>query len=168
MRGGRFGMVRSMALAVIALAVCGSAALAAPARQAAHGDWEVYRDSASDVCFAMTRPVDATPRELAHNDVYFLVSSWRGGRKAQPSFHAGYSLSPMRAPRVSVGSRSFRSYADANEAFLHDEAEPALIEAMRDGANMRVEAQTEDGERTAYEFSLIGVSAAIRAIDALC
>ena len=163
-------MVRSTALAVVVLALGAGAAQAAPARQGTHGDWEVYRDTSggADVCFALTRPVDATPRDLSHEDVYFLVSSFRGGPRTQPSFHAGYSLSPMRAPRMSVGARSFRSYADANEAFLQDDAEPALIEAMRQGANMRVEAQTDAGDRTAYEFSLMGVTAAIRAIDSLC
>lgn len=160
-------MARSLTATAAAIALCGSAALAEPARHSAHGDWEVYRDS-SGVCFAATRPVDATPRALDHSDVYFLVSSWGDGRQAQPSFHAGYALSQMRPPRVAIASEDFRSYVDGAEAFLRDEAEPDLIEAMREGANMRVEAQTEDGARTAYEFSLMGVSAAIREIDALC
>ncbi len=143
-----------------------ASALAAPSRSARHGDWEVYRDNSEGVCFAVTRPVDSAPQAFGHGDVYFLVSSWRGGRKAQPSFHAGYPLSALRAPVMEVGPDDFRSYADGNDAFLRDEAEPELIDAMRKGADMRVEAQTEDGIRAAYEFSLIGVTAAIRDIEA--
>lgn len=161
-------IVTGAALATI-MALTATLAAAAPARQGVHGDWEVYRDgSGGDVCFALTRPVDAAPRALEHGEVYLMVSSWRGGRKAQASFHAGYPLSAMRAPKLEIGSDDFRSYADGNEAFVPDEEERDLIEAMRKGADLRVEAQTEDGERAAYEFSLIGVTAAIRDLDRLC
>jgi len=159
-------------LALTAALAAATPVFAAPERQSVHRDWEVYRDASGPrtICFAVTRPEDATPKALDHGDVFMLVSNWSGGGPGvQPSFHAGYELAPFRAPELSVGSRDFDSYADANEAFIEEAGEEAeLVSAMRRGSSLRVEAQSANGDFTAYEFSLMGVSAAIDQIERQC
>jgi len=159
-------------LAVIVAASIATGAAAAPEREAVFGDWSVYRsgEGAGAACFAVSRPLDAAPKALDHGEVYMMVSLWAGrAAPVQPSFHAGYALEPSRAPEMSVGRRAFESYADANEAFIEERGEEAeLVEAMKRGATMRVEARSRDGDFAAYEFSLRGVTAAINRISARC
>ena len=60
-------------------------------------------------------------------------------------------------------------YVDEREGFVEEPREEArLIEAMRRGATMRVEAVSSRGTNTAYTFSLSGVTAALRQANDLC
>lgn len=161
------------ALAAICTFTASASALAqAPDFQGQHNDWRVFTrgSGAERICYAVSRPTDSRPGDVDHGDVYFFVSTWASGAaREQPSFLAGYELRADNPPRASVGSDRVSMYVDENEGFVEEPREESrLIDAMRRGATMRVEAASARGTNTAYTFSLSGVTAALRQASELC
>ncbi|MGF1464413.1 MAG: invasion associated locus B family protein [Maricaulaceae bacterium] len=135
-------------------------------------DWSVLERvvDGEPVCFALTEASDKAPKSVRHGDVYFLVSTWRSGvASEQPSLFVGYPLRPDATPTVRIGSDRFDMFPDQSEAFIEARRdEQNLIRAMRAGSTMRVEAVSARGTRTAYQFSLSGVSAALNRMAQTC
>lgn len=149
-----------------------SASANTPQRAGAHGDWTVYiRGSGrAKTCYAVSRATALSPSNVNHGDIFFLVSNWANGDATeQPSLMTGFPLKPARAPKARVGSTAVAMYGDNNEAFIHDRAdERRLVSQMRAGANMTVEAVSARGTEVSYNFSLKGVTAALRQAKSLC
>lgn len=167
--------LRSFLASACLAAAClspGVAAAQEPSFVSRHNDWSVYvrGEGEAKVCYALATPEDARPGNVNHGDVYFLVSSWASGAaREQPSFMAGYELRPASPPEARVGSERVDMYVDAREGFVEGSRDEArLVRAMRRGAEMRVEAVSARGTATAYTFSLMGVTAALNAVDRLC
>ena len=169
--------MRRAALASLAFTMTAAAPIAAqetaePAFQGEHRDWRVFTRGEGEerVCYAMSRPTEALPGNVDHGEVFFLVSSWASGAaQEQPSFLAGYGLRPDSPPRARVDATTVRMFVDQAEGFVEDpDEEDDLIRAMRRGSAMRVEAVSARGTATVYEFSLLGVTAALEQVEALC
>jgi hypothetical protein len=143
-----------------------------PQLQGRHNDWRVYTlgDGADRVCYALSRPTDMRPGNVAHGDIFFLVSSWASGAtREQPSFAAAYDLRPSSPPVARVGSTRAPMYVSQQEGFVENASdERRLVEAMRRGASMRVEATSARGTAVVYTFSLSGVTASLRQVRQLC
>lgn len=148
-------------------------ALAAePKLEGVFTDWTVYSRAASGdkSCYAIATPTTSSPKNVNHGDVYFLVSNWQSGAaKEQPSFLAGYSLKTTRAPKARIGSSVITMYPSENEAFVESGSdERSLVAKMRAGATMRVTAVSARGTETSYQFSLKGITAALRKAKSAC
>ncbi|WBQ12217.1 hypothetical protein L2D00_10220 [Hyphomonadaceae bacterium BL14] len=145
---------------------------AEPVFRAAHNAWRVFTrgEGADRYCYAVSRPSESLPANVTHGDVFFFVASWASGAaREQPSFMAGYPLRPDSPPRARVGSDRFTLYVSRNEGFVELERDSTrLVNAMRQGSSMRVEATSDRGTATVYEFSLSGVTAALRQVNELC
>ena len=60
-------------------------------------------------------------------------------------------------------------FTDGTEAFIEDDADqPRLVNAMKRGSTMRLETMSAEGTQTTYEFSLAGITAALRAAADAC
>lgn len=125
---------------------------AQPVFQGAHGDWRVFTRGAGEarVCYVLATPSEALPRNVDHGDVFFLVASWANGdAEEQPSFMAGYPLRPDSPPTARVGSDRFVMFVSEREGFVEEARdEDRLVDAMRRGSTMRVEAMSERGTAT--------------------
>ena len=145
---------------------------AEPVFRGAYGDWRVFSrgDGEGRVCYALSRPTEALPQSADHGEVFFLVSSWaNGGASEQPSFLAGFSLRPASPPRARVGSDRYTMFVSEQEGFLEEPTdERRLVDEMKRGSAMRVEAMSTRGTATAYQFSLSGVTAALQSVGELC
>lgn len=135
-------------------------------------DWRVFTrgDGAERVCYAQSTPRESNPANADHGDVFFLVASWANGdAEEQPSFLAGRLLRPDSPPQIRVGSDRYRMFVSEREGFVESaEDESDLVDDMRRGSTMRVEATHSDGTVVVYEFSLSGVTAALRRAGQLC
>ncbi len=144
----------------------------APDFRGQHNDWRVFTRGSGDdrVCYAVTRPRESRPGSVNHGEVYFFVASWASGAaREQPNFMAGYDLRADNPPRASVGNFRVSFYVSEQEGFVEESREEArLVDAMRRGATMRVEAVSARGTNTAYIFSLSGVTATLRQVAELC
>lgn len=159
-------------------AIVGCACLAASASIAQadglasrHRDWQVFVESVGGdrVCYAVTRATDAVPRDFNHGDATAVIATWRSGAaRERPHIDFGYEPRPKGPIRARVGRESWSLYTDGKRAFADDEDDRALVNAMKRGYTLRVEATSAEGERTYYEFSLSGVTAALRDAQRRC
>lgn len=164
---------RSALLALTLAVACAAPVLAqTPTSRGSFSDWHVFTVESDRglVCYALTQPTDSTPASVDHGEIFFIISTWTSGAaEEQPRFAAGYALRPDSPPTVRVGSDRFAMFVTENDGFIEDTAdEERLVRAMRRGATMRVEATSQRGTATAYEFSLSGVSAALDRVESLC
>lgn len=138
----------------------------------AYGDWIVFTIDTDNgqVCYAASRPIEMTPSNVDHGEIFFVISTWaNGAAEEQPRFVSGYALRPETPPRARVGSSRYQMFAAGQDGFLEDlDDENDLIREMRRGAEMRIEATSQRGTATAYLFSLTGVTAALQRVGALC
>lgn len=149
-----------------------SAAASTPKLAGQHSDWTVYTrgDGRAKTCYAVSRATSLAPSTVNHGDIFFLVSNWANGEATeQPSLMTGFTLKPARSPKARVGSTAVTMYGAANEAFISETSdERRLVKQMRAGANMTVEAVSSRGTEVSYNFSLKGVTAALRQSKSLC
>ena len=163
-----------MARLVPLMAVLLAAAPAALAQSKAIGrynDWRVYTegDGRNMVCFAAVEASDMAPKAADHGEVTFYVAAFKSGAAtSQPSLRGGYTLRADLAPQAIVGRDRFPMYAAGQEAFFPDDREKPLIEALKKGQELRVEAASVKDARTAYHFSLKGSRDAIDKARTLC
>ncbi|MFC6491022.1 invasion associated locus B family protein [Nitratireductor sp. GCM10026969] len=160
--------ILSSLLLVCAVAVSGPAFAQATA-VGQHRDWGTYSYQSDNgkVCYVMSVPKSKEPSSLDHGDIFFFVSQKPGQNVAyEPQFIAGYSLREDSKVTVSVDDRSFTMFTQDSSAWLENAAEePALVSAMKAGADMKVEATSARGNTTRYTFSLLGISAALDSIQ---
>ena len=163
-----------MARLVPILAVMLAAAPVAAAQSKAIGrynDWRVYTEGEGRnmVCFAAVEASDKAPKAADHGEVTFYVAAFKSGAAtSQPSLRVGYKLRADLAPQAIVGRDRFPMYAAGDEAFFPDDREKPLIEALKKGQELRVEAASVKDARTAYHFSLKGSRDAIDKARSLC
>lgn len=160
------------ALAMTALLAPSFAHAAEPKLVGTFSDWNVYSkaDGSETICYALAEPKTKSPKSVKHGDIYFMVSNWKSGAAAeQPSLLTGYSLKISSPPAARVGSAKFPMYVAQNEGFIMDNKdEKKLVKAMRGGSNMRISAVSQRGTATNYEFSLKGITAALKKAKSVC
>jgi len=158
--------------ALTALTAGPAFAQSAPKLAGTHGDWSVYTRGAGGerICYVLSEAQAKSPTSVDHGDIYFMVSNWKNGAATeQPSFLAGYTLKPTRAPKAQVGSTALTMFAADNEAFISESAnERKLVSKMRAGSTMTVSAVSQRGTQTRYTFSLKGITAALRQAKTAC
>jgi invasion protein IalB len=161
-----------LAASLLPTALPGAASAQIPQLSSTHSDWTVYTRGSGNAktCYAVSRPTALSPQTVRHGDVFFLVSNWANGDATeQPSLMTGFTLKPARAPKARVGSTSITMYGSENEAFVAETSdERRLVREMRAGANMTVEAVSSRGTDVSYNFSLKGITAALRKAKSLC
>ena len=122
------------------------------------------------VCYIYAEPTQAAPRSLDHGRVSFsLTSSPTSGVQVQANFVAGYELKEQSSVTVTIDGKTFDFFTQGDSAWLLDKAqEPQLLAAMKDGRAMEISAQSRRGNRTTYNYSLSGVTAAAEKMLAEC
>ncbi len=136
-----------------------------------YNDWRVYTEGEGRnlVCFAAVEAHDKAPKSVDHGEVVFYVAAWKSGAASnQASLRVGYSLRSDIAPAAVVGRDRFAMFASGSEAFVKDNRDGALVEAVKKGQELRIEAASVKDARTAYHFSLKGSRDAIDKARALC
>lgn len=156
-------------LSGVALIAASAPALAQSATKIQqHDAWGTYSYQAGNgkVCYVLTVPTDKQPTNLDHGDIFFFVSQKPGQNISyEPQFIASYDFQNESKVQVSVGNKSFSMFTRGKSAWMENAAEePALIAAMRGGAEMKVAAKSGRGNPTNYTFSLKGITAALQSI----
>lgn len=163
--------IKAAALAGAFIVALGSVASAATLVKT-YRDWSLFSHEQSDkkICFAATQPKDTTPAGANREGVFFYVSAWpKDGVKSEVSVRLGYQIKQGSTVKVSVGSNSFDLFAKDDKAFVADATqELKLIDAMKAGSSMKVEATSDSGSETSDTYSLIGISAALKGLSESC
>ena len=163
---GLISILSSLALVMLA----GQAYAQSARKMAEHGDWATYSYQAQNgkVCYVLTvpKPKSMQPPSVDHGDMFFFVSQRPGQAVSfEPQFIAGYALREGSKVSVAIGSKKFTMFTKGKSAWVENAAEePMLIDAMKGGDSMQVQAQSGRGTKTSYAFSLKGISAALDSI----
>ncbi|QRM53480.1 invasion associated locus B family protein [Sinorhizobium sp. BG8] len=163
--------VRKLATALsIVLATSGIASAQSPTRIQQFNAWGAYSYQASGgkVCYVLSVPKEKSPANVDHGDIFFLVSQRPGQNISyEPQAMMGYPLQENSKVSVIIDGRNFVMFTKGNSAWVENAAEePALVAAMKSGKDMSVKATSRKGTVTSYAYSLSGISAALKQIEA--
>lgn len=164
---------RTATMTAMLVAAAQSAAMAQAANPIEkHGDWTMYAADAggSRLCFVTAQPTDTKPDGAKRDAIHFYVSAWpKEGVKSEVSVKLGYPAKKGSAPTVSIGTQAFKLFIKDDKAFVADPtAELKLIEAMKKGGKVLVEAMSERGTATSDIYSLSGFDKALQALSTKC
>jgi invasion protein IalB len=114
------------------------------------------------VCYIYAEPAKAAPSGLDHGRVSFsLTSSPSQGVQVEANFVAGYQLQEQSSVTVDIDGKKFTMFTQGDSAWMLNKTEEAqLLAAMKSGKAMVVSAVSRRGNKTTYNYSLSGVTAA--------
>jgi hypothetical protein len=151
-------------LAALALASTILPAQAQPVMVKTFGHWGVYSydNNGTASCYALTVPRGMQPAGVSHGNNFLLVAP-KGAGGYMPQAQMGYGLKEGSEVTATVGGQAFAMTPRGNVAWLTRETrDDALVAAMKSGATLTLEATSSRGTHTQYDFSLDGVSAALK------
>ena len=140
-------------------------------------DWTMWSYTGSytgsgegKICYIYAEPSNMTPPKLDHGRVSFsITSSPAQGVQNEANFVTGYALREQTPVTVDIDGKKFTMFTQGDSAWLLDKSdEPQLLAAMKNGKKMVVSAQSRRGNKTAYNYSLSGVTAAADKMIAEC
>lgn len=136
------------------------------------GSWSLFASDTTprQMCFIASQPKETEPKGANRASIYFYVSAWpKDGVRNEISVRLGYPIRKASAPKVTVGPDVFELFAKDDRAFVADAtSELKLIDAMRKGTTLIVQATSERGTATTDTYSLSGVSSALQKLAATC
>ena len=139
-------------------------------------DWTLYSNSeGARICFLATRPAATEPAGLQRDPAVLYVSAWpKEGVKSEVSVKLGLPIKKGNDPVLTItgtaisGEAKFKLFVKDDRAFVADAtAELKLLEAMKKGSKLTVQAVSERGV-VVDTYSLQGLSAALQALGAGC
>lgn len=161
--------VIAVAAAVVALPVKNASGAQVVAK---HADWMAYMhdDGQEKLCFAVSQPKDRQPTAVKRDPPHFYVTAWpKSGVKAEISIKMGYPVKKGSEVSISVDQQPFKLFAEADRVFVADpEQEAKLIEALKKGQRLSVQAVSERGTTTLDTYSLAGVTQALQSVTTAC
>ncbi len=151
--------------AILALTVPGRADVIGVYR-----DWTAVtvKDGTSRTCMIWSQPRQSRGIKGKRGDIFAFVTHLpQEKRLNRVSFEAGIQLGAE--VRVTVDGSDFSLSAAGTGAWTRNVGDDlALIDAMRAGKSMTVEAKSRDGAVVQDRYSLFGFTAAYSAINAAC
>ena len=135
-------------------------------------DWIAYQTTQGGkrICYMASTPKKDEGNYSKRGDILTMVTH----RPASKSFnvvsiHAGYKFKKGSTADVAIGGARFTLFTNAQTAWANDTADDkALVKNMRAGAKMIVRAKSWRGTDTKDTYSLLGFTAAMRAINKAC
>ena len=163
-------LIATAGAAIIALTSMGFAQTPTPIGQ--YRDWAAYsyESSGGRVCYAITQPKDMQPGNVNRGDVYFFVSHRPGENvRNEISVIIGYPHAVDSTTTVEIGTDRFNLFTKDDGGWIKERAdEDRLVASMRRGSNMIVKGTSRRGTLTTDTYSLLGVSAALKAVGDTC
>lgn len=165
-------MTRAPTLALALLAAAPALAQqAGPTSIGVFQDWQAatLTEGGGKVCYAFTRASRSQPNVANRGEVVLTVTH-RPNSRDQVAVRAGYTYpsgaEPAGTVEASSGNARLAFFTAGDAAFVRDRAE--AIEAFRRGRALRVQGPGPRGGTVTDTFSLLGFSAAYRAISDAC
>jgi hypothetical protein len=160
--------IKLFALSAIALSAFVAPALAqpgpGPAMVRKFNDWGLYsyKASGSTNCYVLTTPQQSQPASVNHGDNFFLVAPNPSGSGYYPQAIMGYDLRSGSQITVTIDGQTFAMLPKGNSGWTAEaSSDAAMVNAMRSGSNMTLQATSQRGTATSYIFSLSGITAAL-------
>ncbi len=135
-------------------------------------DWTAYQTTQGGkrICYMASKPKRDEGNYSKRGEILTMVTH----RPASKSFnvvsiHAGYKFKKGSTAEVAVDGARFTLFTNAETAWANDSSDDnALVKNMRAGAKMIVQGKSWRGTETKDTYSLLGFTAALRAINRAC
>ena len=135
-------------------------------------DWVAVTSSSGQqkTCMMWSQPKKSEGFKGKRGDAFAFVTHQPADKRLdRVSFETGYKIGKPGAMQATVGDKRFKLSASGTGAWTRSEADDsALIQAMRAGNTMTVTGNGPGGETVKDSYSLIGFTAAYKAISAAC
>lgn len=136
------------------------------------GAWILHQNAGDGpkICFAASVPTLKEPAGANRAKVVLYVSAWpKEGVKSEISFKLGYKIKGGSPVAVTVGTDAFNLFSNDDRAYVADPTEELkLLDAMKKGSKLVIQATSERGTQTTDTYSLQGLGQALQAIAAAC
>lgn len=133
-------------------------------------DWSAYAGTGRPKeCFAVSEPTKSSPKGVG--PIYFYISRYPADKvENEISVKMDYPLASGAEITVTIGNDKFELFTEDEGAFVKTPADEAkIVEAMRAGSTMKVQAKSARGTcNTTDTYSLRGVSDALDRIAKEC
>lgn len=140
-----------------------------------YNDWTLYSnaDDANKICFLASTPAATEPANLKRDPALLYISAWpKDGVKSEVSIKLGFPVKKSPDPVAGiVGSSpaSFKLFPKDDRVYVSDSTqELKLLEAMKKGSKLTVQAVSERGTTVTDTYSLNGFTSAIQAFAVGC
>lgn len=159
-------------VATLVSALSAALVLAQDSGAGSFSDWvlQTSGDGSEKVCFAATVAKQTGPGPAKRSDSVVYISAWpKDGIKSEISIKLGYAAKSAAGVKVSVGTEQFKLFIKDDRAYVADATqELKLVEAMKKGSKLMVEATAANGTAVADTYSLSGITQALQAQAAAC
>lgn len=167
-----------MPFRILCLIIAGTVwVAAAAAAQSTLGTFErwtafVSKDSEGKTCLAAAEPIKSLYSQpiKGRDPAVFMVARFPGNDpQNEPSLTIGYEFAENAKAKVGIdGEVEFTMFTEDDLAWVTDDRDAALVDAMRKGTLMVVEGRSKRGTVSKDTYSLAGVTAAVEAITKAC
>ncbi len=135
-------------------------------------DWEAFTftEKGRKICYMVSAPKSSQPKNVKRGDIYFMVTH-RPAEKVRDeiSVYAGYPYRKGVNATARIGGASFELITQGENAWTPDVAtDKRMVRAMIKGKSMIVRGISQRGTTTTDRYSLLGFTAAHKAIDKAC
>lgn len=138
----------------------------------AYGNWTLNAtpDAATKTCFAAASPTQKEPAGANRAPVILYISAWpKEGVKSEISIKLGYKVKQGSDVVLTIGATTYTLFAKDDRAFVADATqELKLLDEMRKGSKLQVQATSERGTATTDTYSLAGLGQALKAMAQSC
>jgi hypothetical protein len=155
--------IKAVGVIIASLLISITCTQATPRLLSQHGAWGVY-SYRSDItrCYVLSVPVSKLPAGVDHGANFVIIS--RTPDDQQPEAIMGYRLKPGSDINVVIAKQRFSMFTKDDKAWLSSaEEDRAMVSAMRAARQMKLLATSRRGTRTQYAYSLMGLTAALKA-----
>ena len=135
-------------------------------------DWtaQTYTQNGVSVCMMWSQPEKAEGDYTSRGEIYvFITHRPSDKRRNEIRFESGYPFKPTSEVDVAIGEHRFTLTTDSSTAWSASAREEhKMVEAMRAGRSMIVAGVSRRGTQTTDTYSLLGFTAAHKAINKAC
>ena len=166
------GLAAGMLVAGMILAAPALAQQPAPKRLGSFQDWTAYeyQEAGEKVCFILSRPTRKNGAERSRGDAYVMVT-YRTADKVRDevSVNFGATLKEKSQAQMQIGGTKVPMVTNRDTAWTTNPGQDKVaVDAMVRGADMQISAVTSKGTQIDDTYSLMGVTAARKAITDAC
>ena len=166
---------RTGVLGITLLTLTAGASLAdnEPKQIGAFEAWTAYAYDAADsrVCYVSATPQSTEPKGVKRDPAFFLVTNMPGRKppvKGEVSTIIGYPFKEGQIVKLSIDEQNYEMFSKGDTAWVDTGSDKKVVAAMKAGKSLTIEGTSWRGTRTVDTYSLIGISAALGAIDKAC
>ena len=137
-----------------------------------HGEWVAFESQTDKgkICYIISAPQDSEPKNVRRDDVYFMVTHRPTDKvKNEVMTVIGYPFKKGEDATTEIGDSKFAMFTNGDSAWVELPAtEAKIVAAMKRGSKMTVRGKSWRGTNTTDQYSLKGVTAALKQIDDAC